>query len=99
MNIDDGLDWWRLNHSAFPRVATLARVRMLHIALIIQLLMSAVQKYLPVQATSTPCERLFSKAGRVATWERSRLSNDTIEHIMLVFGSAQGRKTRNSMSV
>ena len=47
------------------------------------LLASLARKYLCIQATSSPSERLFSKAGSIVTPHRSRLNPDKAN--MLIF--------------
>lgn len=42
------------------------------------------RKYLCVVGTSVPCERMFSKAGRVATKSRSRLTGEHISDLMFL---------------
>jgi hypothetical protein len=39
---------------------------------------------LPVQASSVPCERLFSACKHVATYQRSRLGSEKFEKIQVM---------------
>ncbi|XP_040924669.1 zinc finger BED domain-containing protein 4-like [Betta splendens] len=48
------------------------------------LLFSLAKKYLHMPATSVPCERVFSKAGEVASRRRSRLKPRTLETILFL---------------
>jgi hypothetical protein len=45
---------------------------------------------LPCQASSVPCERLFSSSKQVATERRSRLGSDLFEQIVVMKSAWQG---------
>jgi hypothetical protein len=48
--------------------------------------------YLPVQATSVPCERAFSSSGETDTKKRNRLNNDFMEELQILkFGYKKER--------
>jgi hypothetical protein len=59
------LDWWRVHHREYPRLARMAR------------------DVFSVPPSGAGVEREFSIAGRVATWQRSRLHASTITAIMM----------------
>ncbi|CAK9299329.1 unnamed protein product [Gordionus sp. m RMFG-2023] len=42
----------------------------------------AARSFLAIQATSVPCEQIFSKAGDLVTKKRNRLSNKTIQALL-----------------
>jgi hypothetical protein len=45
---------------------------------------------LPCQASSVPCERLFSSSKQVATERRSRLGCERLEHLLVMKSTWQG---------
>lgn len=47
-------------------------------------LWKVAKKYLPIVATSVPCERLFSHAGLIANQLRSRLSPQHINELIFL---------------
>ncbi|EPS92877.1 hypothetical protein FOMPIDRAFT_1080907, partial [Fomitopsis schrenkii] len=40
--------------------------------------------YMPTQATSVPCERIFSSAGLTDTPRRSRIGDDLMEALQVI---------------
>ena len=49
--------------------------------------------YLPIQASSVPCERVFSSSKETTTARRSRMSGTLMEQLqMLKFSLKKGRK-------
>lgn len=45
---------------------------------------------LPIQASSVPCERLFSSSKQVATDRRSRLGSDRFEELLIMKSAWRG---------
>jgi hypothetical protein len=45
---------------------------------------------LPIQASSVPCERLFSSSKQVATERRSRLGSDRFEELLVMKSTWRG---------
>jgi hypothetical protein len=58
---------------------------------------------LPVQASSVPCERLFSSSKQVATERRARLGSDRFEELLIMKSAWRGTisdwATSNSVEV
>ena len=48
------------------------------------LLSQLARKYLAIQATSSPSERLFSKAGQISTPARTQLKPDKVEKLVFL---------------
>ena len=48
--------------------------------------------YLPIQASSVPCERVFSSSGETDTKRRNRLAPVTMEALQIIKYNVRGRR-------
>ncbi|CAK9292323.1 unnamed protein product [Gordionus sp. m RMFG-2023] len=87
---DDILVWWKANSERSFIFFKLYRFPVLSLA---------ARNFLAIQATSVPCEQIFSKAGDLVTKKRNRLSNKTIQALMCMGVKEWNRSTASIKSL